>query len=96
MKTPKTTKPAVKRVPAKTAQKYPNKELQALIPAEIVHELPKDIPTKPLELTMQDIQHFRQILEVVSARGAFKPDEMILVGETYSKLTAFLAANQNG
>jgi hypothetical protein len=95
----KTTKPAVKKTPVKKAA--------AAKPAEmtVVTELPKDakvlnskppVPAPAAELTIQDIAHFKQILEVVSARGAFKPDEMTLVGETYNKLTAFLDTAKNG
>lgn len=93
----KTTKPAVKKTPAKKAA--------AAKPAEmtVVTELPKDAkvlnskPNTPTpELTIQDIQHFKQILEVCSTRGAFKPTEMTLVGETYAKLTAFLDTAKNG
>ena len=97
----KTTKPAVKKTPAKkasakTAQTYPSKELQSMIPQlEVVHELPKELADKPVELTFADIEHCRQILEVCSSRGAFRANEMILVGETYNRLAEFLR-QQNG
>ena len=104
-KTPKTTKPAAKRTPAKTVQKYPNKGLQDLVAqGQVVHDLPQDanvIAAKPpaaavVELSIQDIQNFKNILEVVAQRGVFRAEEMTLVGETYTRLTTFLAANQNG
>jgi hypothetical protein len=46
------------------------------------------------ELTVQDLAAIRQIIDVASQRGAFKPNEMVVVGTTYSKLEAFLAVVQ--
>jgi hypothetical protein len=93
----KTTKPAAKKAPAKKTT-----TTTATPEMTVVTELPQDatvLGAKPaeqpaVELTLQDIVHFKNILEVVSTRGAFKPEEMILVGETYAKLTAFIAANK--
>jgi hypothetical protein len=31
------------------------------------------------------------IIDIASSRGAFKPNEMTVVGQTYTKLEAFLA-----
>jgi hypothetical protein len=44
------------------------------------------------ELTVQDLNALKQIIDVASQRGAFKPGEMMVVGQTYSKLESFLAA----
>jgi len=91
----KTTKPTARKTPAKKSAPQPQ--------MTVVTELPKDAnvlgakpatPTPAPELTIQDIAHFKQILEVCSSRGAFKPDEMTLVGETYARLTAFLEAGK--
>jgi hypothetical protein len=30
------------------------------------------------------------IIDIASSRGAFKPNEMAIVGQTYNKLTTFL------
>jgi hypothetical protein len=30
------------------------------------------------------------IIDIASSRGAFKPNEMVAVGQTYTKLTTFL------
>ena len=46
------------------------------------------------ELTVQDLASIKQIIDVASQRGAFKPNEMMVVGQTYSKLEAFLAVVQ--
>jgi len=47
---------------------------------------------KPAELTIQDLQGLKTIIDVASTRGAFKPNEMLSVGTVYSKLEAFLNA----
>ena len=44
------------------------------------------------DLTVQDLQAIKSIIDVASQRGAFKPGEMVTVGQTYNKLEAFLAA----
>ena len=45
-----------------------------------------------LELTVNDLNAIKQIIDVASSRGAFKPNEMTVVGTTYNKLEQFLAA----
>lgn len=47
------------------------------------------------ELTVQDLAAIKQIIDVASSRGAFKPNEMAVVGTTYNKLEAFLSAVQS-
>lgn len=44
------------------------------------------------ELTVNDLNAIKQIIDVASSRGAFKPNEMAVVGTTYNKLEQFLAA----
>jgi len=44
------------------------------------------------DLTVQDLQSLKSIIDVASQRGAFKPNEMMAVGQTYAKLEAFLGA----
>jgi len=46
----------------------------------------------PVELTVQDLGNIKQIIDVASQRGAFKPNEMTIVGTTYTKLETFLNA----
>ena len=51
------------------------------------------------ELTVNDLSAIKQIIDVASSRGAFKPNEMAVVGTTYNKLELFLnavAASQQG
>ena len=47
------------------------------------------------ELTVTDLSAIKQIIDVASSRGAFKPNEMAVVGNTYTKLDAFLSAVQS-
>ena len=44
------------------------------------------------ELNINDLTAMRTIIDIASARGAFKPNEMTVVGQTYNKLSAFLDA----
>lgn len=44
------------------------------------------------ELNINDLNAMKTIIDIASARGAFKPNEMTAVGQTYTKLTAFLDA----
>jgi len=58
---------------------------------------PVESPTQPQEqpgpdLTVQDLQALKSIIDVASQRGAFNPNEMITVGQTYNKLEQFLVA----
>lgn len=50
------------------------------------------------ELTVTDLNAIKQIIDVASSRGAFKPNEMTVVGTTYNKLELFLnaVASQQG
>lgn len=48
--------------------------------------------TQATELTVQDLQALKVIIDVASQRGAFKPNEMMTVGQTYNKLEQFLEA----
>jgi|TARA_Y100000389_G_scaffold201847_1_gene245568 hypothetical protein len=44
------------------------------------------------DLTVQDLTALKSIIDVASQRGAFKPNEMMTVGQTYTKLETFLNA----
>jgi len=44
------------------------------------------------ELTIQDLAGIKTIIDVASSRGAFKPNEMMTVGQVYNKLDTFLSA----
>lgn len=42
------------------------------------------------ELNLNDLNAMKVIIDIASSRGAFKPNEMSVVGQTYTKLTSFL------
>lgn len=46
----------------------------------------------PAELTINDLNALRAIVDVASQRGAFKATELEAVGKTFNKLNAFLEA----
>ena len=41
-------------------------------------------------LTLNDLAALKSIIDVASSRGAFKPAEMVTVGQAYTKLVTFL------
>jgi hypothetical protein len=42
------------------------------------------------DLTINDLAAMKNIIDLGSQRGAFKPNEMVAVGTIYTKLTNFL------
>lgn len=42
------------------------------------------------ELNISDLNALKTIIDVASSRGAFKPSEMTIIGQTYNKLSNFL------
>ena len=44
------------------------------------------------DLSVQDLTAMKTIIDVASQRGAYKPNEMVVVGQTYNKLQSFLEA----
>lgn len=47
-----------------------------------------------VELTVQDLAVIRSIIDTASTRGAFKANELEVVGKTFNKLDAFLNSVQ--
>lgn len=47
-------------------------------------------PSSQTNLTLADVASMISIIDAVSTRGAFKPNEYAAVGELYTKLNAFL------
>jgi hypothetical protein len=43
-----------------------------------------------MDLSLNDLNAMKVIIDIASSRGAFKPNEMAVVGTTYNKLTGFL------
>ena len=42
------------------------------------------------DLSINDLNAMKVIIDIASSRGAFKPNEMVTIGQTYIKLTNFL------
>lgn len=63
---------------ANAANDYSNEEVSA--------------PTQSTEITLQDLQLLKQIIDICSSRAVFKPNEMAAVGTVYNKLDSFLQA----
>lgn len=42
------------------------------------------------DLNVNDLNAMKTIIDLASSRGAFKPNEMVAVGQTYNKLVNFL------
>lgn len=42
------------------------------------------------DLTVNDLSNIKQIIDVASSRGAFRPNEMMTIGQVYNKLEVFL------
>ena len=43
-----------------------------------------------MDLSLNDLNAMKVIIDIASSRGAFKPNEMTIVGQTYTKLSTFL------
>ena len=52
----------------------------------------QETPEQSNDLSVNDLNAMKVIIDIASSRGAFKPNEMVAVGQTYTKLTAFLDA----
>ena len=42
------------------------------------------------DLSIKDLMALRSIIDLASQRGAFKPTEMVTIGQSYGKLNDFL------
>lgn len=61
---------------------------EAVAQAPINAEAPAQ---ESFDLTVQDLNSLKAIIDVAAQRGAFKPGEMAAVGTVYNKLSGFLA-----
>ena len=69
--------------PTQAPTQAPTAPPQAAAPAATENEA--------VELTVNDLGAIKQIIDVASARGAFKPQEMVSIGTIYNRLDKFLA-----
>ena len=49
---------------------------------------------EPINLTIADLQVCKTIIETASERGAFKADELQMVGLTYNRISQWLIENK--
>jgi len=52
----------------------------------------EEVVGTPPSLTVQDLANLRNMIDIASQRGAFKPNEFAVIGATYSKLSNFINA----
>lgn len=57
---------------------------------QVQQPAPEASQEQAVDLTVNDLNAMKVIIDIASSRGAFKPNEMTAVGQTYTKLTAFL------
>jgi hypothetical protein len=50
----------------------------------------EQIKQEPIALTLEDLGSVLSIVDVATARGAFKPKELVAVGTVYEKIANFL------
>jgi hypothetical protein len=55
-------------------------------------EAPAENTEESVELTVNDLAAIKQIIDVASSRGCFRPNEMVAIGTTYARLENFLNA----
>jgi hypothetical protein len=60
--------------------------------ADVQNQQPATDAQSSTELTINDLNAMKVIIDIASSRGAFKPNEMVAVGQTYTKLETFLNA----
>ena len=59
-------------------------------PMPAAQSAPASEQQESADLTVNDLNALKTIIDIASSRGAFKPNEMVAVGQTYQKLFSFL------
>ena len=54
--------------------------------ADVQNQQPAADAAQNNDLTINDLNAMKVIIDIASSRGAFKPNEMVAVGQTYTKL----------
>jgi len=76
----------------KTKKKTATKQAQNEAPAEAVNGMDNAQANQPEQLlSIGDLKILATVIDVASTRGAFRANEMAMVGMVYNKLQAFLA-----
>lgn len=74
--------------------------MQASEPVQPESDIPSAAPQaqqgETFDLTVQDLNAIKVIIDAAAQRGSFKPAEMEVVGKTYNKLVGFLSTVTKG
>ena len=73
------------------ADKAEKEVVQEASPAPTTAPPAPEAQAQNTELTVNDLNNIKQIIDVASSRGAFRPNEMMTIGQVYNKLETFLA-----
>ncbi len=74
-----------------------NKEMQQPVaPQTASAQAQATPPEESTDLTINDLNGLRTIIDVATQRGAFKAGELEAVGKLYNRLDKFLAAASKG
>lgn len=87
---------ALAPAPIKTSKEVASKDVASkdVASPDVASKETQDAQTQvATNLTIQDLTTAMQIITVIGTRGAFKPEEMVIVGALYNKLHAFLKAS---
>ena len=60
-------------------------------PAAPAPEASAENTEEGVELTVNDLAAIKQIIDIASSRGSFRPNEMVAIGTTYARLENFLS-----
>ena len=60
-------------------------------PAAPAPEASAENAEEGVELTVNDLAAIKQIIDIASSRGSFRPNEMVAIGTTYARLENFLS-----
>ena len=78
------------RKPKTQTKPQASEQMKSMIESAIAEDRAEVVEQPPVEFTINDMVTLKNIIEVASSRGAFKPDEMTFVGQAYTKLADFL------
>lgn len=74
-----------------------NKEApQTQVPPTASAQAQPEAPEESTDLTINDLNGLRSIIDVATQRGAFKAGELEVVGKLYNRLDKFLNAASKG
>lgn len=69
-------------------------DLSGLNQQQINQQTQQQTQQESTDLNVNDLNGMKTIIDLASSRGAFKPNEMMAIGQIYMKLSNFLASVQ--